>query len=189
MADGRHPVNSLEHLWAPWRSRYVSRAKELQGEGCLFCRLGEVARPEEHYRLFQSEEVMVVLNLFPYTTGHVMVAPRAHWSTPTQASEAAYAAFYRMVRYVELAIRSAYRPQGLNVGMNLGESAGAGVPHHFHMHLVPRYSGDTNFMTALAATRVHPESLDDTWAKLWPFFENGPLPEDDARWQSSQEEG
>jgi len=164
---------ALEHLWAPWRSRYVRDAKRLQQEGCLFCGLGRLDDAREALRLYASPGALVVLNLFPYSTGHLMVAPRRHLASPTEADVEEWHEVADLVVYSERVLRRAYRPDGMNVGMNLGEAAGAGVPTHCHVHLVPRWSGDTNFMTSLAGTRVHPESLEDTYDRLLPFFSGG----------------
>ena len=165
---------ALEHLWAPWRSRYVRDAKRLQEAGCLFCGLARAEEPRDALRLLATSGALVVLNLFPYATGHLMVAPRRHMASPVDAATEEWHEVADLVVYAERVLRKVYRPDGLNVGMNLGEAAGAGVPTHCHVHLVPRWAGDTNFMTSLADTRVHPESLQDTYDRLLPYFADGP---------------
>lgn len=171
-------MTSFEHLWAPWRAGYVQNAKSLAAEGCLFCNLTSTESPRDHLRVYCTDEVLVVLNLFPYSTGHTLVAPCGHWASPTEAPDEVLTSFYRMVVYTERVLRRIYRCDGLNVGMNLGESAGAGIPTHFHMHLVPRWVGDTNFMTAFSATRVHPVSLQESMDRMQPYYEQGTLPAD-----------
>lgn len=171
----------LQHLWAPWRSRYVNDARRLQEQGCLFCGLAKAEDSREVFRLAGTERALVVLNLYPYATGHLMVAPQRHHASPAEAPVEVWRDVTDLVVYCERVLRRVYRPDGMNVGMNIGEAAGAGVPTHFHVHLVPRWSGDTNFMTSLADTRVHPVSLEDTYDKLLPFFADGPLPADDPR--------
>lgn len=180
MSHGARMTPPLEHLWAPWRSAYVKEAKALAQAGCLFCGLATTDDPRGHHVLMAGERAIVVLNLFPYATGHLMVAPRQHAGSPTAADAATLQEFFGLVVYAERVLRRVYRPDGMNVGMNLGEAAGAGVPSHFHMHLVPRWSGDTNFMAAVGGTRVHPEGLEATMEKLWPYFAQGPLPEGHA---------
>lgn len=176
----------MEHLWAPWRSSYVKEARRLAEAQCLFCVLGTIADPAADFLLHRSDDLLVVLNRYPYTTGHLLVAPRSHWASPSDAPATSRASFYEAVVYAERALRRAYRPDGLNVGMNLGEAAGAGVPAHFHMHVVCRWAGDTNFMASVASTRVHPESLVATHARLAPFFEDGWLSSDHPLFHDAQ---
>lgn len=145
-------------------------ARRLAAEGCLFCTLAAAPDPRADFVLDRTDELLVVLNRYPYATGHLMVAPKLHAASPTEAPAESRAAFYEAVVFSERVLRDVYRPDGINVGMNLGEAAGAGVPGHFHMHLVCRWNGDTNFMASVAGTRVHPESLEATADKLRPHF-------------------
>ena len=164
----------LARLWAGWRSPYLESFgdKNSDGDGCVFCRiLASEESDESVYILWRDERCSVVLNAFPYTSGHLMVMPLRHVAEleDVDAEEAGrlWAALGDAVR----ALKRAYSPDGINVGVNLGRSAGAGVPGHFHVHCLPRWDGDTNFMTTVAETRVLPESLPTTFAKLraaWP---------------------
>ena len=171
-------MSAYEHLWAPWRSAYVQNARALAEQGCLFCSLATTDTPRDRLCLYRSPQLLLVLNLYPYATGHLMVAPSRHWASPLEATVEAHDAVCRAVVYAERVLRHVYRPDGLNVGMNLGEAAGAGVPRHYHVHLVPRWRGDTNFMAAVAGTRVHPEAMATTQERLAPFFDEGFLEPD-----------
>src|SRR5881296_834591 len=122
---------------------------------------------------FRAARNFILLNLYPYTTGHLIIAPYQHVATLEAAAEPVLDEMMQLARAAERYLRAVYRPQGFNLGMNLGESAGAGVPGHIHMHVLPRWAGDTNFMTTTAETRVLPESLDVTFERLKREFERG----------------
>jgi ATP adenylyltransferase len=161
----------MEHLWSPWRYRYVSKAQP--PEGCVFCRKAAQRNDDENYVLHRGQRNFVILNLYPYTTGHLMVAPYAHVATLEEAGEETLAEMIRLVCLAERHLRAVYKPQGLNLGMNLGECAGAGVAGHIHMHVLPRWVGDSNFMSTIAETRVMPEDLAVTYRKLRAAFDAG----------------
>jgi len=154
---------SWDTLWAGWRSAYING--EAAEDGCLFCRLPE-GDDRETLILYRGEKAFVVLNRFPYTTGHVMVAPYRHVATPGELSEPEQIEIWRLVAASMDAIDAEMRPAGYNLGANLGRIAGAGVPGHFHLHVVPRWEGDANFMTTIGSVRVIPEDLEVTWARL-----------------------
>jgi len=154
----------MDYLWSPWRYRYVSSAAP--DDRCLFCRIAEEAKDRENYVLLRAEHNFVLLNLFPYTTGHLMIAPYAHVATLEGADPEALAEMMSLARRMEAALRSIYRPEGLNLGLNIGRSAGAGVADHIHLHMLPRWPGDVNFMTAIGETRVLPEDLETTYERL-----------------------
>jgi ATP adenylyltransferase len=160
----------LERLWAGWRSDYVGSTGE--GDGCVLCRiLASEEPPERTYVLWRDETAAAVLNAFPYTSGHLMVLPVRHVGELEDLSDDESVAVWAVLRDAVRALKAAYRPEGLNIGANLGRPAGAGVPGHFHMHCLPRWAGDTNFMTTAAEIRVLPESLPATYARLrgaWP---------------------
>lgn len=158
----------MDRLWSPWRYRYVSTANP--AHACIFCAKAAEDRDQENLILFRGRLHYVLLNLFPYTTGHLMIAPYRHVAnledlTPEEAAE-----LMDLTRAAAAHLRRIYRPQGLNLGMNLGECAGAGIAGHLHMHVLPRWMGDANFMTTIAETRVMPEELPETWRKLSAAF-------------------
>lgn len=167
----------MERLWAAWRSAYVTSTAgggeiTFEGGGSLFRRILESGLPDEQTRIvWRGEHNFTILNAYPYTSGHVMVMPYREVGELEDLSEEEAAELWLAVTQAVVAIKAAYNPHGINVGLNLGEAAGAGVPSHLHVHVLPRWSADSNFMTAVAETRVLPESLDEAWRKLraaWP---------------------
>jgi ATP adenylyltransferase len=157
----------LDHLWSPWRYSYLTGHKP---EGCIFCAMVATTRDEEALIVFRGEHNFVVLNRFPYTNGHLMVVPYRHVPDLAGITEAAANELMALTRAAERHIRWLYHPDGLNLGMNIGESAGAGVAGHIHMHVLPRWTGDANFMSTVAETRVLPEELPVTWRRLKDAF-------------------
>lgn len=129
-------------------------------------------RDREHLIVCRARFNFVVLNRFPYTSGHLMVVPFVHEASLAQVAEETAAEMMRLTRAAEIHLRAIYRPEGLNIGMNIGESAGAGIAGHIHMHVLPRWHGDANFMTTVAETRILPETLDVTWERLRDAFRN-----------------
>jgi len=159
----------MDHLWSPWRYQYVQ--KEKTGDGCVFCRAGAAAeRDQENLVVHRARNNYIILNLYPYSTGHLMVVPYEHVDTLDDASPETLEEMMLLLQVSQCHLREIYRPPGFNLGMNLGESAGAGIAEHIHMHLLPRWPGDTNFMTTVAETRVLPEDLASTWRKLRDAF-------------------
>jgi len=165
----------MERLWAGWRSPYLERVDDDRAEGpggCVFCGLLGAAQPdEETLVVWRSPLVAVVLNAFPYGSGHLLVMPVRHVGDLEEVKGDERAGLWDAVHSGVAAVTSAYRPGGVNVGANLGRAAGAGIPGHLHVHVLPRWDGDTNFMTAVAQTRVLPEPLTETWRKVresWP---------------------
>ena len=157
---------TLERLWAGWRSEYVGSAGAPDDGGeCLFCALA-AAPDDEALVVARDDRMFTVLNLFPYTSGHMMVAPLRHEGDLEALEPDDATALMWMTQRATAAVKDAYAPDGVNVGMNLGRAAGAGVPGHLHVHVVPRWIGDTNFMTAVAETRVLPETLDASLERL-----------------------
>ncbi|MFN3322640.1 MAG: HIT family protein [Bryobacteraceae bacterium] len=159
----------MDYLWSPWRFQYVSKAGPVSG--CIFCVKPSENRDEENLIVFRGVHNFVLLNLFPYTTGHLMVAPYDHVPTLAEARPEAVTEMMLLAREAEERLREVYRPQGFNLGMNIGECAGAGVAGHIHMHVLPRWAGDSNFMTTVAETRVQPEDLRVTYRKLAEAFQ------------------
>jgi len=165
---GEKAVQPVERLWSPWRLPYVTSASEARG--CVLC--DALARGAgEPLLLFPGRTCFVILNLYPYNNGHLMVVPNRHVATLAEAAPDELAELMALTRHAEMALAEAYQPQGLNVGMNLGRPAGAGVADHLHVHVVPRWSGDTNFMSVVGNVRVLPEELAATFARLKPIFD------------------
>jgi ATP adenylyltransferase len=159
----------MERLWSPWRHAYVTGASGGTIPGCIFCNASEPGHDE--LVLARGRVSYVILNLYPYNNGHVMVVPNRHAPNLATLSAEEQAELMRLTRHAEMALTRAYAPHGINIGINLGKPAGAGVLDHLHVHLVPRWNGDTNFMTAIGETRVLPEDLQSSAAKLRPIFE------------------
>ncbi|PZS18179.1 MAG: HIT family hydrolase [Acidimicrobiales bacterium] len=166
---------SLEQLWAGWRMPYITGegdGAEEGSQGCVFCRILSSGEPDDQtYVVWRGRWSAAVLNAYPYASGHLMVMPLRHLAgledlVPEEAIE-----LWATLTDAVGALRSAYQPEGVNLGANLGRAAGAGLPDHLHLHALPRWLADTNFMTTVAATRVLPEALSDTWTRLraaWP---------------------
>ena len=155
-----------EALWAPWRMEYITRADETNRERDLFVALPAMEDDEAAHILFRGEHSFVLLNAYPYTSGHLMVAPYRKTIDLAGLSDAEHLEIARLVARCTVWLTKAYRPQGFNIGVNLGAAAGAGIPDHLHYHIVPRWSGDTNFMTAVGEVRVIPEDLPGTYRRL-----------------------
>jgi ATP adenylyltransferase len=156
----------MEHLFSPWRFKYVTEAQE--EKGCELCRIAAVdsSKDESVFIIHRAEHHFLVLNIYPYTSGHLMIVPYEHRSRLADLSSEALIEFSSLAARVEKVLTEVYRPEGINMGMNLGQCAGAGIIEHLHMHAVPRWTGDTSFMTVVGATRVIPEDLHETWRKL-----------------------
>ena len=160
---------ALERFSAAWREDYVANVAQghaSEDGACVFCELAEEPVDESTGVIAKSELSFVVLNAFPYGSGHILVLPKRHVSAVQDLSEAEYEDYFWMLRRSVVALEAAYSPEGMNVGMNLGQAAGAGIPKHLHGHVLPRWIGDTNFMTTIGETRVLPESLQSTWQKV-----------------------
>lgn len=160
----------MQRIWSPWRSQHLDSLRETVGEEdgstSLFARLAAADRDEENMILYRGTHVFVVMNLYPYNNGHVLVVPYRQVTDYVDLTDDEQMEMAQVVRRCMIWLRSALSPDGFNVGMNIGKAAGAGIPGHLHMHVVPRWSGDTNFMSTVADVRVVPESMRDTYAKL-----------------------
>jgi ATP adenylyltransferase len=154
-------------LWAPWRARYVAGEAPA---GCIFC--GALAAGDDPGRLIlaRAGTAFLILNAYPYASGHLMVVPVRHVASLEDLSEPEQLDLLAATRRALAALRVAYRPDGFNLGANLGRAAGAGVDGHLHVHVVPRWAGDTNFMPVVGGARVLPEALDDTYRRLRPHL-------------------
>jgi ATP adenylyltransferase len=160
----------MDRLWTPWRYDYISRIDPADTR-CVFCRiLAELEKDEENFVLFRDASLFVLLNLFPYTSGHLLIAGNRHISSLGETSKQELCGFMETARLCESALQREYHPEGFNMGFNLGRMAGAGVAHHLHMHVVPRWPGDANFLSVVSETRVLPEDLPRTYQRLLPYF-------------------
>lgn len=156
-------TTGMERLWAPWRSEYFAR---LNRPGCIFCRARTGRRDRAAHVLYRGRRVFCLLNRYPYNTGHLMVAVNRHVGDLARLTAAEHAELMQTAARMVSVLRRAFKPQGFNVGVNLGAPAGAGIPGHLHMHVVPRWTGDTNFMPVLAHTKVMSLSLDAVYDRL-----------------------
>lgn len=164
----------MQNLFTPWRYSYITQTspgpQAAGDEGCFFCAAARNPGDPDGLVVHASRHHLVMLNLHPYSNGHLMVAPFEHHASPAESAEEARAEFWPLVLRAQKVLEAAYNPHGMNLGMNLGRPAGAGVPGHFHFHLVPRWNGDTNFMTVLAEVRMIPEDLRQSRERLRALF-------------------
>jgi ATP adenylyltransferase len=158
----------LDYLWSPWRYPYLTAVQK--PKSCIFCLMAAADNDQETLIVFRGVHNFVVLNRFPYTSGHLMVVPYKHAADLASIDEPAATELMVLTRTSERHLRWLYRPDGINLGMNIGESAGAGIAGHIHMHVLPRWTGDANFMTTVGQTRVLPEDLGVTWQRLRDAF-------------------
>lgn len=158
----------MMRLWTPWRSTYMNEKKSKSS--CIFCDAAAGQNDEETLVVYRGTHIFGILNRYPYTTGHLMIAPYSHVSRLTQATDETAREMMLTARRAERILENIYNPDGLNIGMNLGEAAGAGIEEHIHLHVLPRWRGDANFMTSIGETRVLPELLGDTFQKIRQGF-------------------
>jgi len=160
----------MKRLWAPWRMTYIDQ--DSKEEGCILCHKAQEHDPREALILAHTGHTLVMLNKYPYNNGHLLLAPRRHERNLSDLSSPEYADFSEALRRSVAIVRAALNPGGINLGMNLGKCAGAGIDDHLHWHIVPRWEGDTNFMPVTAETRVMPQHLLDSYDRLAPYFTN-----------------
>jgi ATP adenylyltransferase len=158
----------MDHLWSPWRYKYI--ASPDTDTGCVFCQIDQEHKDIENYVVYRARLNFILLNLFPYTSGHLMIVPYEHRALLSEVSEATTTEMMELTKRVQVALETEYRPDGFNIGMNLGRSAGAGVADHLHLHVVPRWGGDANFVSIVGETRVLPEDLATTCSRLKKHF-------------------
>lgn len=156
----------MESLWAPWRMEWIAK----ETKGCIFCRIPKEERDEENLILLRLRTCFIVLNKFPYNNGHLMIAPYRHVPSLEDLKEEEGTELFRASTLCLRAIRETMKPDGFNLGVNIGKAAGAGFEGHVHLHIVPRWVGDTNFMPVIGRTKVISEALKDTYAKLSKVF-------------------
>jgi ATP adenylyltransferase len=157
------------YLYSPWRLDYILSGK---CAGCIFCCQDKASEDAKHLIVYRSRHCYVMLNLYPYNNGHIMVVPNAHVSRLADLSKTAAQDLFETVRKAESILFEVYNCEGMNIGINLGKAGGAGVDEHVHVHLVPRWSGDINFMTVIGGERVIPEAFDQVYKKLHQAFSN-----------------
>jgi ATP adenylyltransferase len=158
----------MDRLWSPWRYQYITAPPA--ASGCIFCQKATESNDAENLVVWRGKHSFVLLNLYPYTTGHLMVAPYQHVATLEDTTPETVAEMMLTARQAEKHLRALYRPEGLNLGMNIGRAAGAGIADHIHMHVLPRWIADANFMTTVGETRIVPEDLSVTYDKLSRAF-------------------
>lgn len=161
----------MKRIWSPWRMKYIE-SNEQKEDGCIFCNALARVDNAENLIIKRGEKAFVILNLYPYTSGHIMVAPMAHQPSLEFLDPASRAEMMELTAQAIEVLKQIYNPQAFNVGANIGEAAGAGEPGHVHMHIVPRWVGDTNFMSTLGETRVLPESLEETYKRIRAGFQS-----------------
>lgn len=168
----------MERLWTPWRSAYVTG--EQRSSGCVFCRLPAELKDADNLILLRTDLAFVIMNRYPYNSGHLMIVPYRHIDDPVALTATEWHTLGELVPVVVTALRQTMRPEGFNVGLNVGAAAGAGIADHLHLHVVPRWVGDTNFMPVVGQTKVLPELLGDTYTRLKAALLDSP-PTDEAR--------
>ncbi|MGQ9513175.1 HIT family protein [Thermodesulfitimonas sp.] len=161
----------MERLWAPWRAIYVAKSDAEKAE-CIFCAKLNDTRDRENHLLVRRERCFVLLNIYPYNSGHLLVAPNRHVADITALTPEEALALFQLTQEMVALLRRVMKPHGFNVGINLGRVAGAGYPGHFHIHIVPRWDGDTSFMPVVGDVKVISETLDQTYAKLREALES-----------------
>jgi ATP adenylyltransferase len=158
----------MQTIWAPWRMEYILSAKRV---GCIFCEKSQqITNDHENFVLYRGQWAFALMNLYPYNNGHIMIAPYVHVPSLTALTDQQISDLFALTRRCEQVLGQAIRPEGFNIGLNLGKAAGAGIDDHLHVHIVPRWNGDTNYMTTISNSRVIPQQLEDTYRLLMPYF-------------------
>ncbi|MEM1537792.1 MAG: HIT domain-containing protein [Candidatus Nezhaarchaeales archaeon] len=158
-------LNGMRRLWAPWRMEYIKSINE-KPKGCIFCEKAKEADDEKNLIVYRGSEAFIMLNAYPYNSGHLMVAPYRHTPSLTDLNDQELLNVFKLVNLGIKALTLSMKPEGFNVGVNIGRAAGAGVAEHVHVHVVPRWAGDTNFMPVIGEVKVLPELLRNTWLKV-----------------------
>ncbi|HXX57108.1 MAG TPA: HIT domain-containing protein [Thermodesulfovibrionales bacterium] len=157
----------MQPIWAPWRMEYILSKK---GPGCIFCEKPKEQKDRENLILLRGAESFVIMNLYPYNNGHLMVVPNRHVFSITELRDGELLELMKMTQKAVTCLREAFMPEGFNIGLNIGKVAGAGIEEHLHFHIIPRWVGDTHFMAALSEVRVIPEHVLSTYDRLFPIF-------------------
>jgi ATP adenylyltransferase len=161
----------MDYLWTPWRYAYVSGTEKTTG--CVFCNAVKEKDDADALVVYRGKNCFVILNAFPYTPGHVMIVPYAHLDELQKLSTDAAHEMIALSQRMEAVLRELYRPDGINLGMNIGKAAGAGIAGHIHMHVLPRWIADANFVSVVGETRILPETLEVTWARMRRAMQGG----------------
>jgi ATP adenylyltransferase len=161
-----HGVRDMKRLWAPWRMAYITGIGGPKDKGCIFCVKPKQRKDAANHIVHRGKTVFAMMNLFPYNNGHLMIAPYRHLGDPANLTDAELLEMMRLAQACQRAVAASMRPDGFNLGFNLGRAAGAGIAGHIHLHLVPRWNGDTNFMPVLGGTKVISEALDATAGRI-----------------------
>lgn len=156
----------MDYLWTPWRYQYMAAVGQNKQPDCIFCDAVQRNRDDETLVVYRGKKAFIILNRFPYTTGHVMIVPYTHIAELNRCEPDALQEIMELAQKLEGVFREEYKPDGMNLGMNLGRAAGAGVTGHLHLHMLPRWIGDSNFMTVTGETRVQPEELRTTYDRI-----------------------
>lgn len=156
----------MEHLFTPWRMKYIMDDERKENDKCVFCRIAREKKDRENLVLYRGKKAFVLLNRYPYNSGHLMVVPYQHHGSIEGLETDVLNEMMALLSQAVSILGRVYHAQGFNVGANLGEAAGAGIAEHVHFHVLPRWAGDTNFVTSLGSTRIIPEDLDDTWQRI-----------------------
>jgi ATP adenylyltransferase len=164
----RLPRSDVDYLWTPWRYHYITAPDA--PSGCVFCAAAAGADDRASFIVHRAKRNFIILNRYPYTNGHVMIVPFDHAASLGVLDDETLMEMTKLARETEKHLRAIYNPDGMNIGMNLGKAAGAGIAGHLHLHVLPRWTGDTNFMTVTGETRVLPEDLPMTWERLRAAF-------------------
>jgi ATP adenylyltransferase len=159
----------MQRIWAPWRMKYIKDIGK-KDDGCIFCAKPKASADQDNLIVLRGEKCFVILNAFPYTNGHLLIVPYLHTSDLDALDETTSAELWKFVLLGKKALTAAYKPDGFNIGMNLGRSAGAGIEQHLHMHIVPRWNGDVNFISIFSDSKVISQGLSDTYDLLFPLF-------------------
>jgi len=159
----------MEYILAPWRKNYVKNVSKMKG--CIFCKALEMENDRQAYILYRGKYNFILLNRYPYTSGHLMIAPHKHSSSLDQAEKESTYEFIDLLKLCLQILKQKFDPQGFNTGMNIGQSAGAGIPDHYHIHVIPRWTGDSNFLPLVSQTKVIMQDLNQTYDQLYPLFQ------------------
>ncbi|MFP4164752.1 MAG: HIT family protein [Chitinispirillaceae bacterium] len=162
----------MDRIWAPWRMTYIKGVDDTKDEGCVFCNKPTQDSDKENLLLFRGKKCFVLMNLFPYNNGHLMIIPYQHTSDILNLDKETSSELWELTALSKEILSKTMNPEGFNIGMNLGRGAGAGIDQHIHMHIVPRWNGDTNFMPVVGQTKVISQALEETYETLHPLFQS-----------------